>query len=258
MTDKQSMKPLHPFTCCLAIIMVLLGVTGAGAMVASDQAKAPSTNATVIAGPVDAHGVPTPRRLLTARAASESSDVFLNTLAPQPWQDMLSLAAQYWNASPACPNGVAMMTMRPGSTNVSAKADPNGCRMWISTTVLDSAFARERCIIVVHEWGHLLGNGHSPGGIMAADASIYDLDIPICDALVSIVNGTPIAGFYPLPLSMKEAKRLTQGMFLAAFKVRSCKRTSYYQIKCKLSNSKGAKRSSTISRYSNGYKLKKK
>lgn len=210
-------------------------------------------------GPVgaDPHGVPFPRRLILGFAANASGDTFYNDPAPSVWQNMLGLAAQYWNASPNCPGGVSMLTMKPGTGNVSAKADQGGCRMWISTTVLSRAFPRERCIIVVHEWGHLLGKGHT-SGIMAADASIYDQKVGVCDSLATVVNGAPVKGFYPLPLSMGKAKSLTRGLFLSSFKIRSCKRVNYYRIKCRLTNSKKQVRRSTVSRYSNGYKLAKK
>lgn len=37
-----------------------------------------------------------------------------------------------------------------------------------------SAFGREMaCTLIFHEVGHLAGLGHSPGGVMAEDASIY-------------------------------------------------------------------------------------
>jgi hypothetical protein len=52
---------------------------------------------------------------------------------------------------------------------VAARADQPGCRIWLDRSSWREMLPAEACMIVVHEWGHLLGQGHSlnPFDLMA-------------------------------------------------------------------------------------------
>ena len=53
--------------------------------------------------------------------------------------------------------------------SVAARADQPGCRIWLDRSSWREMRPVEACMVVVHEWGHLLGNGHSvdPFDLMA-------------------------------------------------------------------------------------------
>jgi hypothetical protein len=52
---------------------------------------------------------------------------------------------------------------------VAARADQPGCRIWLDRSSWREMLPAEACMVVVHEWGHLLGQGHSlnPFDLMA-------------------------------------------------------------------------------------------
>jgi hypothetical protein len=45
--------------------------------------------------------------------------------------------------------------------DVVAKAEQPGCRMWLDRDFWPAPPSRIACTIIAHEWGHLLGHGHS-------------------------------------------------------------------------------------------------
>src|SRR5688572_2558530 len=53
--------------------------------------------------------------------------------------------------------------------SVAARADQPGCRIWLDRSSWRQMRPTEACVVVVHEWGHLLGHGHSldPFDLMA-------------------------------------------------------------------------------------------
>jgi hypothetical protein len=46
--------------------------------------------------------------------------------------------------------------------DVVAGAEQPGCRMWLDRDFWPAPPSRIACTIIAHEWGHLLGHGHSP------------------------------------------------------------------------------------------------
>ena len=57
---------------------------------------------------------------------------------------------------------------RPG---VAARAEQPGCRLWLDRDFWPARPSVRGCVEVAHEWGHLLGFGHTSRGLMAEDAS---------------------------------------------------------------------------------------
>jgi hypothetical protein len=45
--------------------------------------------------------------------------------------------------------------------DVAARAEQPGCAIWLDRSSWKEMRQREACMIIVHEWGHLLGHGHS-------------------------------------------------------------------------------------------------
>ena len=78
------------------------------------------------------------------------------------------IAQAHWGGQmPTCvENGVIRRSVHavlyddpePG---VAARAEQPGCRIWLDRGAWRALRAADRCMIVVHEWGHLTGLGHA-------------------------------------------------------------------------------------------------
>lgn len=81
------------------------------------------------------------------------------TTNPRIWADLVR-AERYWNAKPTCPVTVGVMD---DDGDTFARANLNGCRMWIDRGWWTSLMAQPRllCNVIVHEYGHLLGYHHN-------------------------------------------------------------------------------------------------
>lgn len=80
------------------------------------------------------------------------------------------VAQAHWGGSvPSCvANGVTTVPVHAvvyddPDRDVAARADQPGCRLWLDRSSWRSMRPREACMVVVHEWGHLLGHGHVEG-----------------------------------------------------------------------------------------------
>lgn len=80
----------------------------------------------------------------------------------------LQIAEAHWGApAPTCPGrggepvGVHAVLFDDPHPDVSAVAEQPGCRIWLDRDFWPAADDETDCTIIAHEWGHLLGNGHS-------------------------------------------------------------------------------------------------
>jgi hypothetical protein len=81
----------------------------------------------------------------------------------------MGVAAQYWGGQqPRCngPNGQTIPPHAVYDDNpdpaVGAWAEVPGCRIWLDRTHWPAAPSEAHCNLIAHEWGHLLGQQHSP------------------------------------------------------------------------------------------------
>jgi hypothetical protein len=86
------------------------------------------------------------------------------------------IAHAYWGGQiPSCvENGVTIVPVGAvlyddPDPSVAARAEQPGCRLWLDRRHWRTMGRAEACMVVVHEWGHLLGHGHSsdPSELMA-------------------------------------------------------------------------------------------
>ena len=78
------------------------------------------------------------------------------------------IAQAHWGGPlPGCvANGVTVIPVHAvlyddPVASVAARADQPGCRLWLDRSHWREMAPVEACTIVVHEWGHLVGLGHS-------------------------------------------------------------------------------------------------
>jgi hypothetical protein len=88
----------------------------------------------------------------------------------------MALAQAHWGEPvPTCVvNGVTTVPAHAilyddPDPSVAARAEQPGCQIWLDRSSWRAMRPLEACMIVVHEWGHLLGHGHSldPFDLMA-------------------------------------------------------------------------------------------
>jgi hypothetical protein len=84
----------------------------------------------------------------------------------------MSVAEAHWGGGiPTCvENGFTLIRVHAilyddPDPSVAARADQPGCRIWLDRSSWREMLPLERCMIVLHEWGHLLGHGHSPNAL---------------------------------------------------------------------------------------------
>jgi hypothetical protein len=80
----------------------------------------------------------------------------------------MGIAQDHWGGPvPTCvANGTTLIAVHADlyddpEPDVAARSDQPGCRISIDRSHWRSMRAVEACTIIVHEWGHLLGHGHS-------------------------------------------------------------------------------------------------
>jgi hypothetical protein len=99
-----------------------------------------------------------------------------STLLDDRLGDYLGIAQAHWGGpAPSCVlNGSVTLSVHAvlyddPDPAVAARAEEPGCRLWLDRRHWRTMAAAEACMVVVHEWGHLLGHGHSaaPFSLMA-------------------------------------------------------------------------------------------
>ncbi len=80
----------------------------------------------------------------------------------------MALAHAHWGGPiPTCVvNGVTTVPAHAilyddPDPSVAARAEQPGCQIWLDRSSWREMRPVEACMIIVHEWGHLLGRGHS-------------------------------------------------------------------------------------------------
>lgn len=84
-----------------------------------------------------------------------------------------------------CPAGVALTV---ADLEVAGRAWVGQCRVEIDDDLVRGYPWPRLCSVVVHEWGHLAGLGHSTGGNMAPEAGHHPACGPTLDALERAVQ----------------------------------------------------------------------
>ena len=162
-----------------------------------------------------------------SEGAPQPAVSFTEEPAPAEWQALMVPAAEAWGGQqPTCPQGVTMSIMDDPADNA-ARAVLGGCRIWVNRPQLTAPVSwLNRCKAIAHEWGHLLGHDHEPGGLMDAGPASYDAPVPACerrypDPAAPVVQDVP-----PTPLlrvSCKQARRIVLDELGRGWKLtRSC------------------------------------
>lgn len=98
------------------------------------------------------------------------------TLLDEGLARYLAIAHAYWGGpKPVCiADGVTVIPVHAvfyddPDAEVVARADQPGCHIWLDRSSWRDMRPAEACMTIVHEWGHLLGLGHShdPFDVMA-------------------------------------------------------------------------------------------
>jgi hypothetical protein len=110
--------------------------------------------------------------LLPTPARADHGTPFLNDRLAT----YMAISHSHWGgAVPTCvANGVTVIPVHAvlyddPDPEVAARADQPGCRLWVDRGNWRGMRPAEACMIVVHEWGHLLGldHSHDPLDVMA-------------------------------------------------------------------------------------------
>ena len=108
-----------------------------------------------------------PRHLIAlfAVAAALAAPAAARADHGQPFSDpdveaYLEIARDHWGMTPSACDVHVVLHDNP-NPDVVATAEQPGCRMWLDRDWWPAPASRMACTIIAHEWGHLLGFGHS-------------------------------------------------------------------------------------------------
>jgi hypothetical protein len=88
----------------------------------------------------------------------------------------LAVAERHWGAAPACvdadgrPLPVHATLFDDPDPAVAARAEQPGCRIWLDRDYWPAPPSPLACVEIAHEWGHMLGHGHTEHGLMSEHA----------------------------------------------------------------------------------------
>ncbi|MGH2762030.1 MAG: hypothetical protein ACRDLD_05555, partial [Thermoleophilaceae bacterium] len=99
------------------------------------------------------------------------------TLLDETLAAYLTVAEAHWGAAPGpcvgadgAPVALHATLFDDPDPRVSARAEQPGCRLWLDRDFWPAPPSVRGCVEIAHEWGHLLGHGHTAEGLMAGDA----------------------------------------------------------------------------------------
>lgn len=129
----------------------------------------------------------------------------------------LDTAATYWQKTPNCPAVIQVTAAANDDQTIVARATTPGCSLELMSAWYpkppgwDAQYGAEQwnhimCIVLVHEYGHLLGYGHSPdpNNIMYVQPSFAVPGCPTWDPNTP-VGTTPVTGGTTTPLAKIQA-----------------------------------------------------
>lgn len=96
----------------------------------------------------------------------------------------LAVAAAFWGRTPpGCPRGVRVLgyTLPDGIGGYGGGLGEDGCEIWIQKRHWPRWGATQKCLILVHEYGHVLGLGHveDPRSVMYS-GTLNPRSVPAC------------------------------------------------------------------------------
>jgi hypothetical protein len=138
---------------------------------------------------------------------------------PEPADPALSayllVAESYWGAAPEpCvgeagePVPVHVALFDDPDPWISARSAQPGCRIWLDRDHWPASPSRRRCLEIAHEWGHLLGHGHTKHGLMSEEASG---DVPGCDPFPGRRARTRVVQLRGTPRLARMMRRFLRG-----------------------------------------------
>lgn len=103
--------------------------------------------------------------------AGDRDYIYFDELAPPEWQQDITKAERIWERKANCPSGVSVhiMELRNPKDVAVAVAMHGRCKIWVRRDQIAGKLAadeRERCFILAHEYGHVLGLDHVLGTLM--------------------------------------------------------------------------------------------
>ena len=131
----------------------------------------------------------------------------------------MKVAAEYWGGQvPQCtgPGGQpiaphAVLADDP-DPDVGAWAEVPGCRIWLDRTHWPAAMNETHCNLLVHEWGHLLGQPHSQDQNSLMWANWINKVVPGCASLRAPATvPAPAVAVTPPPKKKKLQEKVKRG-----------------------------------------------
>lgn len=105
--------------------------------------------------------------------------------------DFLRIADRTWGPSAPCAGRLSVTLgvssrVQPDEVGWATGTTLGDCSMQFDPAFWENASDEVRCLLVVHEAGHLAGREHTPEGVMSEDAAVGEGDFPPCRAVLSV------------------------------------------------------------------------
>lgn len=106
--------------------------------------------------------------------------------APERWSKFVAAGLAHWGAAPSC-GAPKILLQSSDHPRVVATANQQACAVWVMHAWQSALTEWERCVVMVHEIGHLHGLDHDPAPAKLMSAVIAPRGqlepVPACDAL---------------------------------------------------------------------------